>query len=91
LGIQGEEYLTTSTQFLEMEKLPERIVFVGGGYIGFEFAHIASQAGAQIRILHRGARPLEGFDPHLVESLVEATGEFGIDLKLNTTVESVEK
>ncbi|MBO0201319.1 FAD-dependent oxidoreductase, partial [Vibrio alginolyticus] len=44
LGIQGEEYLTTSTQFLEMEKLPERIVFVGGGYIGFEFAHIASQA-----------------------------------------------
>lgn len=91
LGIQGEEYLTTSTQFLDMEKLPERIIFVGGGYIGFEFAHIASQAGAQIRILHRGARPLEGFDPHLVESLVEATGEFGIDLKLNTTVESVEK
>jgi glutathione reductase (NADPH) len=91
LGIQGEEYLTTSTQFLDMEKLPERIVFVGGGYIAFEFAHIASQAGAQIRILHRGARPLEGFDPDLVESLVEATGEFGIDLKLNTTVESVEK
>jgi glutathione reductase (NADPH) len=91
LGIPGEKYLTTSTQFLEMEKLPERIVFVGGGYIAFEFAHIASRAGAQIRILHRGARPLEGFDPDLVDTLVEATGELGIDLKLNTTVESVEK
>ncbi len=91
LGIPGEEYLTTSTQFLEMEKLPERIVFVGGGYIAFEFAHVASQAGAQIKILHRGARPLEGFDPDLVDSLVEATRDMGIDLKLNTTVESVEK
>ncbi len=91
LGIPGEEYLTTSTQFLEMEKLPERIVFVGGGYIAFEFAHVASQAGAQIKILHRGARPLEGFDPDLVDSLVEATRELGINLKLNTTVESVEK
>lgn len=91
LGIPGEEYLTTSTQFLEIEKLPERIVFVGGGYIAFEFAHIASQAGAQIKIFHRGARPLEGFDPDLVDSLVEATRELGIDLKLNTTVEAVEK
>ena len=91
LDIPGEEYLTTSTQFLEMEKLPERIVFVGGGYIAFEFAHVASQAGAQIKILHRGARPLEGFDPDLVDSLVEATRELGIELKLNTTVESVEK
>ena len=46
LNIPGDEYLTISTQFLEMEKLPKRIVFVGGGYIAFEFAHIASRAGA---------------------------------------------
>ncbi len=91
LGIPGEEYLTTSTQFMEMEKLPERIVFVGGGYIAFEFAHIASCAGAKVQILHRGPRPLEGFDPDLVDSLVEATCDLGVDFRLNTTVESVEK
>lgn len=91
LGIPGEEHLTTSTQFMEMEKLPARIVFVGGGYIAFEFAHVASRAGAQVQILHRGPRPLEGFDPDLVDSLVEATRDIGIDLRLNTTVESVEK
>ena len=45
LDIPGEEYLTTSTEFLELEKLPERIVFVGGGYIAFEFAHVAVRAG----------------------------------------------
>lgn len=91
LNISGEEYLTTSTQFLEMEKLPKRIVFVGGGYIALEFAHIASRAGAQVQILHRGRRPLEGFDPDLVNNLVQATRDLGIDLQLNTTVESVEK
>jgi len=91
LGIPGEEHLTTSTEFLEMEDLPKRIAFVGGGYIAFEFAHIAARAGAEVQILHRGARPLEGFDPDLVDMLVRATRDLGIDLSLNTAVESVEK
>ena len=91
LNIPGDEYLTTSTQFLEMEKLPKRIVFVGGGYIAFEFAHIASRAGAQVQILHRGARPLEGFDPDLVNNLVQANRDLGIDLQLKTTVENVKR
>src|SRR5207237_256004 len=73
LGIPGEEFLTTSTQFLELDDLPPRIVFVGGGYIAFEFAHIAARAGAHIQILHRGAHPPDAFDPDLVSQLVQAT------------------
>ncbi len=91
LGIPGEEHLTTSDQFLEMEQLPKRIIFVGGGYIAFEFAHIAARASAKVQILHRGARPLEGFDPDLVNSLAQATRELGVDLRLNTAVQSIEK
>lgn len=91
LGISGEEYLTTSTEFLELEKLPTRIVFVGGGYIAFEFAHVAIRAGAKVTILHCGPRPLGGFDPDIVETLAAATREIGIDLVLDTAVESVEK
>jgi len=91
LGIPGEEYLTTSDQFLELEQLPQRITFVGGGYISFEFAHIAARAGTQVMILHRGARPLEGFDPDLVGQLVEATRELGVDVRVNTAVEAVER
>src|SRR5947209_12790196 len=66
LGIPGEELLTTSTQFLELDDLPARIAFVGGGYIAFEFAHIAARAGASVQVFHRGKRPLEKFDPDLV-------------------------
>ncbi len=73
LGIPGEEHLTTGTQFLELDDLPPRIVFVGGGYIAFEFAHIAARAGVRVQILHRGARPLAKFDPDLVSQLVRAT------------------
>jgi glutathione reductase (NADPH) len=73
LGIPGEQYVTTSDRFLELDRLPERIVFIGGGYISFEFAHVAARAGAKVTILHRGERPLEGFDPDLVNQLVART------------------
>ena len=91
LGIPGEEYLTTSTRFLELEELPRRIVFVGGGYIAFEFAHIATRGSAQVQILHRGDRPLEGFDADLVAQLVQATRDLGVDVRVRTTVTAIGK
>src|SRR5215469_1147065 len=54
LNIPGEELLTTSDQFLELDSLPTRVVFIGGGYISFEFAHLSARAGSQVTILHRG-------------------------------------
>ena len=91
LDIPGEESLTTSDQFLELEKLPQRIIFVGGGYISFEFAHVAARAGAQVMILHRGNRPLKGFDPDLVDQLVQSTRDIGVDVRLNTDVGAIKK
>jgi len=89
LGIDGEEHLTTSEQFLDLDQLPERITFVGGGYISFEFAHVAARAGAQVQIIHRGARPLQGFDADLVDKLVAASRDVGIDVRLSTPVKSI--
>lgn len=91
LGIPGEEFLTRSDEFLDLEKLPGRIVFVGGGYISFEFAHVVARAGAEVKILHRGERPLGGFDPGLVGLLVQTSREIGIDVRLKTAVEGIEK
>jgi glutathione reductase (NADPH) len=91
LGIPGEDHLTKSTDFLELDQLPPRLAFVGGGYIAFEFAHIAARAGAEIAILHRGERPLEAFDPHLVGQLVEITRELGVTVRLDTEVTAIDK
>jgi glutathione reductase (NADPH) len=91
LQIPGTEHLTTSDQFLELNELPRRILFIGGGYIAFEFAHVAARAGAQVTILHRGPRPLALFDPDLVDQLVERTRELGIEVHLGTTAIGIEK
>src|SRR5918996_636154 len=90
LNIPGEENLVKSDQFLELDTLPSKIVFVGGGYISFEFAHITARAGAKVTILHRGTRPLENFDPYLVNMLVQRTSELGVEVRLQTTVEGIE-
>jgi len=91
LHLPGEEHLITSTQFLDLPQLPARIIFVGGGYISFEFAHLAARAGAKVQILHRGSRPLGGFDPELVDRLVRISRDIGIEIHLNTTVTAIEK
>ncbi len=91
LKIPGEKHLTTSDQFLELDELPKRILFIGGGYIAFEFAHVAARAGSQVAIVHRGARPLPRFDPYLVDALVERTRELGVDIQLGSEAEGIEK
>jgi glutathione reductase (NADPH) len=91
LKIPGENLLTTSEQFMGLDALPRRIAFVGGGYISFEFAHIAARAGVQTALLHRDSRPLAGFDPDLVDLLVQHTKELGVDVQLDTVVERIEK
>jgi len=48
LNIPGEEYITTSDQFLDLNSLPQRIVFIGGGYISMEFAHVSLRADRSI-------------------------------------------
>ncbi|GAB2592538.1 dihydrolipoyl dehydrogenase family protein [Spirosoma areae] len=90
LGIPGEALLTDSTGFMELPNLPDKIVMVGGGYIAFEFAHIAARAGARVTILHQGKRPLDGFDADLVALLVKAMEAIGIRIVLNASVTALE-
>ncbi|GAB4053850.1 dihydrolipoyl dehydrogenase family protein [Spirosoma litoris] len=89
LNIPGEELLTNSTGFMELAQLPKKIVMIGGGYIAFEFAHIAARAGAKVTILHQGKRPLEAFDTDLVKLLIKAMEAIGIKIILEASVTSV--
>jgi len=91
LTFPGAEHIVTSDRFMELDTLPPRIVFIGGGFISFEFAHLAARAGAHATIVHRGARPLEAFDPDLVDQLVGRTRELGIGVELNASVRAVER
>lgn len=87
----GADHLIDSARFMELDDLPKRILFVGGGYISFEFAHIAARAGSQVTIIDRGERPLKAFDPDLVDKLVERGRAAGVELRTRTALGSVER
>ncbi|MFY0696684.1 MAG: NAD(P)/FAD-dependent oxidoreductase [Balneola sp.] len=91
LQIDGEEYLTDSTGFLNLTQLPKDITFIGGGYISFEFAFLSALAGSKVSILHRRERPLEQFDEDVVNILLERARELDIEIHLNTDVQTISK
>ncbi|WLV25463.1 NAD(P)/FAD-dependent oxidoreductase [Aciduricibacillus chroicocephali] len=91
LPIDGLEHLATSDDFLELETLPKRLIFIGGGYISFEFAHIAARSGADVTILQRGDRVLEGFEHDFVDILVKESEKIGIRVECGQSAKRVEK
>lgn len=91
LPIEGRKHVVTSDDFLELEELPSRVVFVGGGYISFEFAHVVARAGASVTILEMGEQPLSQFEPELVERLVDRSRSVGIDVRANARVELIQQ
>jgi len=91
IEVPGAEFLIDSTKFLELETLPGRILFIGGGFISFEFAHIAARAGSTVHIIDHGARPLKAFDPDLVDKLIQRTESVGIEFQPRSQLRSIEQ
>ena len=94
LPLRGSENIVTSDEFLELEELPENILFVGGGFISFEFAHFAARLGpknVRVRIFEVSDRPLGPFDAEMVELLVEASREEGIEVHTNVQIASIDR
>lgn len=91
LGIPGANCLTTSAEFMSADELPKRIAFVGGGYISFEFAHVAIRAGAEVTVFDHNPRPLSAFEAQLVDRLVDYSRKIGIQVNLDADVTSIEE
>ncbi len=91
LDFPGHEHLIDSTSFLNLPDLPPRIAFIGGGFVSFEFAHIAARVGSSPVIIDRGHTPLKEFDPDLVELLLERGVTAGVTVRRDTTITSVVK
>ncbi len=90
LDFPGHQHLIDSTDFLDLPALPPRILFLGGGFVSFEFAHIAARAGSSPVIIDRGPRPLKAFDPDLVDLLITRGEAAGIQMHRSTTITAVE-
>ncbi|MFW5427231.1 MAG: glutathione-disulfide reductase [Methylophagaceae bacterium] len=87
----GNEYVVSSNEIFDLEVFPKRIVVVGGGYIAVEFAGIFNGLGSQVTQLHRGDLILDGFDQEVRHFSMAEMVKKGIDLRLRTHVDSIEK
>ncbi|MCS7469953.1 NAD(P)/FAD-dependent oxidoreductase [Stieleria sp. ICT_E10.1] len=89
LGVRGGELVIRSDEFLDLETIPQQIVFIGGGYISMEFACVAARFGSQVTVLERGGRVLSPFDPDLVKQLVHYGKLHGIDVRTHAEVAEI--
>ncbi|GEO70015.1 dihydrolipoyl dehydrogenase family protein [Levilactobacillus acidifarinae] len=87
--IDGQEWLRTSTDFLDLDTLPEDVTFMGAGYVGVELATIANAAGRRVHLVHHSDRPLRAFDADLVHDLLDRLTAAGIDVRLDTDIVKV--
>ena len=91
LEVPGAELAITSNDIFHLDKLPETILIVGGGYIASEFAGILNGLGVKTTQFYRGPQILRGFDDETRNLVASEMIEKGIDLQVNTNVVSLEK
>jgi len=87
----GSELAITSNEAFYLSELPKKVIIVGGGYIGVEFAGIFHGLGVRTTQLYRGELFLRGFDDDIRKTLADEMRKRGIDLKLTSEVTKIEK
>jgi glutathione reductase (NADPH) len=89
--IEGIEHAISSNEVFHLEKLPERIVIAGGGYIANEFAGIFHQFGSHVTLVNRSDVILRGYDEQMRDRLLQISMTKGIEFRFNATFDRIEK
>jgi glutathione reductase (NADPH) len=91
LPIPGAELMIGSDELLSDRTRPQSIVFIGGGVIAFEFAHVLARAGTEVTIVEVLPRPLAQFDADAVEQVRKESERIGIRIMTGAKVHRIEK
>ncbi len=89
--IPGIEHVVTSNEAFYLEKLPGRVLIVGGGYIAVEFAGIFNGLGVETVQLYRRDLFLRGFDGDVRTTLRDEMIKKGVDLRFNLNIDRIDK
>ncbi len=89
--IPGKKYAVTSNEMFALDRLPKRMLIVGGGYIAVEFAGIMHGLGVATTLCYRGDKLLRGFDEDIREFIADEMRKKGIDILLNTQINAIEQ
>ncbi len=88
--IPGADLGLVSDDLFTLQAMPERVLMIGGGYIGLEFASLLRGLGAEVTVAFRQELPLRGFDVELREALAETLTANGLTILPGETPTAVE-
>ena len=88
-GVVGNPLVYTSTSIMELTELPRRLVIIGGGYIGLEFASMYASFGSQVTVLESYPELIVREDRDIAASVKETLEKKGIVFRMNAKVQSV--
>lgn len=85
-GIRTSKRVFTSSTLMEQSVLPEKLIILGGGFVGLEFAAMYSKFGADVTILDRGKIFLPKEDRDIADEIYKVLTEKGIKIIMNSSV-----
>ena len=90
-GVAGNPFVYTSTSIMELADLPRRLVIIGGGYIGLEFASMYASFGSQVTVLESYPELIAREDRDIAASVKETLEKKGLVFRMNAKVQSVNR
>ena len=85
------ETIINSDDAVQMKRIPKKLLIVGGGVIGLEFATVYTRLGADVLVVEAMPNILTGTDLEISKTLARILKKQGIEIALNTKVETIEK
>ena len=87
-GLESAQPLT-HVEALELDIVPERLIVLGAGYVGLEFAQAMSRFGSKVIVIDRNRRVIHGEDDDITEGLQTLLQDEGVELILDARIKSV--
>jgi dihydrolipoamide dehydrogenase len=84
-----EDVIVSSTGALSLNKVPENLIVIGGGYIGLELGSVWQRLGAKVTVVEYLDRVTPGMDEDVSKTMQKALAKQGMEFRLSTKVESV--
>jgi dihydrolipoamide dehydrogenase len=88
--VDGERIMT-SREALQLRAIPERLLVIGGGYIGLELGSVYARLGSQVTVAELTEQLLPGIDRDLVQVVQQALRKRGVDIHLRTKVTGIQR
>ncbi|MDY6821270.1 MAG: NAD(P)/FAD-dependent oxidoreductase [Deferribacterota bacterium] len=83
--------LMTTDNFFTLEKIPESVIIIGGGFVGCEFASFFKRMGSDVLIIEKESRLLNDFEEQIVKKFQDNLIKNNIKLKLNAKVDHIDR